>query len=311
MQEQQGYENKQLGKLTAPGMPPNKVNSVKPDTMTRIIFEKFWRNKLAVIGAIILIIIISAALLAPFIVQHPPEKQYLMDKLLPPSKEYWLGTDHLGRDLFSRLLYGARISLMVGFASIIGAITIGTVVGALAGYYGGKVDGILMRFVDVFISFPNIFLLITIVSIFQPSVDKLIIVFALIGWMGTARLVRGEFLSLRSREFVLAARTLGVRSSRIIFFHILPNALGPIIVAATLGVGGIILAEAALSFLGLGVQPPTASWGNMLQGAQSLTIMLRAWWYPVIPGLMILITVLCFNFVGDGLRDAFDPRIKN
>ncbi|WP_025026366.1 oligopeptide ABC transporter permease [Caldalkalibacillus mannanilyticus] len=282
----------------------------KPDTLTKIIVRKFLKNKLAVGGLIVLIIIIGSAILAPQLATHDPAKTNLLHKLSPPSSEFWLGTDNLGRDIFSRLLYGARISLLVGFASVLGSITIGTVIGAVAGYYGGRVDAFFMRLVDIIISFPNIFLLITLVTIFDPGIDKLIMTFALLTWTGTARLVRGEFLTLRSREFVLAAKTLGMNSARIIFFHILPNALGPIIVAATLGVGGVILAESALSFLGLGIQPPTASWGNMLQGAQSYTIMKTAWWYPLFPGLMIAITVLAFNFVGDGLRDAFDPRMK-
>jgi peptide/nickel transport system permease protein len=282
----------------------------KPDTLSKIIFRKFMKNKLAVFGAIVLFLIILMALFAPVLANHDPAKLNLLDKLQPPSAEHYLGTDDLGRDIFSRLVYGARVSLLVGFASVLGFITIGTVIGSVAGYYGGRIDALLMRFVDIVISFPSIFLLITIVSIFEPSLTKLIIVFALISWTFTARLVRGEFLSLRTREFVLAARTMGMRSSRIIFSHILPNAVGPIIVAATLGVGGVILAESALSYLGLGIQPPTPSWGNMLQGAQNFTIMLKAWWYPLFPGLMILITVLAFNFIGDGLRDAFDPKMK-
>ncbi|WP_202080826.1 oligopeptide ABC transporter permease [Caldalkalibacillus salinus] len=296
-------------------------SSKKADTLLKIVYEKFIKNKLAVFGLITLILIILAAIFAPQLATHDPNNQVLTDRLEAPyivdkiqnpdaetHSEYWLGTDNLGRDLYSRLLYGARISLMVGFAAAFGAITIGTVIGALAGYYGGKVDAFLMRLVDVIISFPNIFLLITLVSIFDPGIDKLILVFALLGWTGTARIVRGEFLTLRTREFVLAARTMGMRSSAIIFSHILPNAMGPIIVAATLQVGGIILAESTLSFLGLGVNPPTATWGNLLQGAQNFTIMLEAWWYPLLPGLMILITVLCLNFVGDGLRDALDPK---
>jgi peptide/nickel transport system permease protein len=286
------------------GLPLQK----KPDTLTKIMLKKFVRNKLALIGAIVLFCIITAAIFAPQLATHDPSQQYLMDKLAQPSSEYLLGTDHLGRDLFSRLLYGARVSLLVGFASVLGAITIGTVLGAVAGYFGGIVDAIIMRLVDIVISFPNIFLLITLVTLFNPGLDKLILIFALLGWTTTARLVRGEFLSLRSREYVLAAKTMGMRNITIIFSHILPNAMGPIIVVATLGVGGIILAESALSYLGLGVQPPTPSWGNMLQGAQSITVLLNAWWYPLFPGLMILITVLCFNFVGDGLRDALDPK---
>jgi peptide/nickel transport system permease protein len=281
----------------------------KPDRMLKIFFRKFVKNKLAVIGAIFLFILIIAAIFAPIIAPYSPEQQNLLNKLQPPSKEHWLGTDKFGRDIFSRLLYGARVSLLVGFASVLGAISIGTIVGAIAGYFGGMIDAILMRFVDILLSIPSIFLLITLVTIFEPGIDKLILVFALTWWTTTARLVRGEFLTLRSREFVLASRTIGTKSFKIIFSHILPNAMGPIIVAATLLVGSVILTEAALSYLGLGIQPPTPSWGNMLQDAQNFTIMLKAWWYPLSPGLMILFTVLCFNFVGDGLRDALDPKI--
>ncbi|MEA3322176.1 MULTISPECIES: oligopeptide ABC transporter permease [unclassified Bacillus (in: firmicutes)] len=280
----------------------------KPDTLTKITINKFMKNKLAVIGAVLLFIIISLAILAPLIAQFEPQKQSLLNKLQSPGGEHWLGTDRYGRDVFARILFGARVSLLVGFASVAGSITIGTVIGAVAGYFGGKIDAVLMRIVDVIISIPTIFLLITLVTIFQPGVDKLILIFALTGWTFTARLVRGEFLSLRTREFVLASKTIGTRSHTIIFSHILPNAMGPIIVSATLGVGGVILAESALSYLGLGIQPPTPSWGNMLQDAQNFTIMLKHWWYPLFPGIMILITVLSFNFVGDGLRDALDPK---
>lgn len=282
----------------------------KPDTLTKIMFRKFLKNKLAVIGAVILGIIMFGALFAPWLTSHPYEQQNLLNKLQSPGGEHWLGTDRFGRDVFARMLYGARISLLVGFASVIGAITIGTVVGAVAGYFGGLIDSILMRLVDIILSIPSLFLLITLVTIFDPGIDKLIMIFALTGWTSTARLVRGEFLSLRSREFVLASKTIGTRSYKIIFAHILPNALGPIIVSATLAVGGVILAESALSYLGLGIQPPTPSWGNMLQDAQNFTIMLKHWWYPLFPGLAILLTVLSFNFIGDGLRDALDPRIN-
>lgn len=280
------------------------------DTMLQIVARKFFRNKLAVIGGIFLIVIISAALLAPVIAPYSPEKQNLLEKLSVPSREHLLGTDRFGRDIFSRLLYGARISLLVGFASVLGSITIGTFLGAIAGYVGGIVDALIMRFVDIILSIPSIFLLITLVTIFKPGVDKLILIFALLGWTTTARLVRGEFLSLRSREFVLASKTIGTKTHKIIFSHILPNAMGPIIVSATLSIGYVILAESGLSYLGLGIQPPVASWGNMLQDAQNFTILLNSWWYPLGPGLMILLTVVCFNFVGDGLRDALDPKIN-
>ncbi|MBT2678206.1 ABC transporter permease [Bacillus sp. ISL-35] len=280
------------------------------DTMLGIIVRKFMKNKLAIFGGIFLIIIITAALLAPVIAPYSPSKQNLLIKLQAPNSEHWLGTDRFGRDVLSRLLYGARISLLVGFASVLGSITIGTFLGAVAGYVGGIVDAMIMRFVDIILSIPSIFLLITLVTIFKPGVDKLILIFALLGWTTTARLVRGEFLSLRSREFVLASKTIGTKTPSIIFSHILPNAMGPIIVSATLAVGYVILAESGLSYLGLGIQPPHASWGNMLQDAQNFTILLKSWWYPLAPGLMILLTVICFNFVGDGLRDALDPKIN-
>ncbi|WP_420837699.1 oligopeptide ABC transporter permease [Bacillus mesophilum] len=280
----------------------------KPDTLTKIFIRKFMKNRLAVIGAIFLLAIVLISILAPIISPHPYDQQNLLAKLQPPSADYWLGTDRYGRDIFTRLIYGGRVSLLVAFGSVLGAIIIGITVGALAGYFGGIVDAILMRFVDVIISIPSIFLLITIVTIFGSSLQNLIIVFALTSWTGTARLVRGEFLSLRSREFVLASKTIGTKSYKIIFTHILPNAMGPIIVAATLLVGGVILSEAALSYLGLGIQPPTASWGNMLQDAQNYTVMLTAPWYPFFPGFLILLTVLSVNFIGDGLRDALDPK---
>ncbi|RXJ01108.1 ABC transporter permease [Anaerobacillus alkaliphilus] len=278
-------------------------------SLLSIIVAKFLQNKLAVFGLVLLVFIVGSALLAPWIAPHDPDFQNLRNRLAQPSAEFLLGTDHLGRDIFSRLLFGGRVSLFVGFVSMVGAVTIGTTVGAVAGYFGGLVDAFLMRLVDVIISFPNIFLLITLVAVLEPSIDKLIIVFALLSWTGTARLVRGEFLTLKKREFVLAARTIGMSNTRIIFGQILPSAFGPVIVAATLAVGSFILAESALSFLGLGVQPPTSTWGNMLTYSQSVTIFRTAWWYPTFPGVMILLTVLSFNFVGDGLRDALDPRV--
>ncbi|MFN7253311.1 MAG: oligopeptide ABC transporter permease [Anaerobacillus sp.] len=278
-------------------------------SLLSIIVAKFLQNKLAVIGLVMLTIIVVSAILAPWIAPHDPDFQNLRNRLASPSAEFLLGTDHLGRDIFSRLLFGGRVSLFVGFVAMIGAVTIGTTIGAIAGYFGGLVDSILMRLVDIIISFPNIFLLITLVAVLEPSIDKLIMVFAFLSWTGTARLVRGEFLTLKKREFVLAARTIGMSNTRIIFGQILPSAFGPVIVAATLAVGGFILAESALSFLGLGVQPPTSTWGNMLTYSQSVTIFRTAWWYPTFPGVMILLTVLSFNFVGDGLRDALDPRV--
>lgn len=276
--------------------------------MRKLILRKFLKNKLAVLGAITLGFIILAALFAPFLTPYHPAEQNLLQRLQPPSWDHLLGTDEYGRDILTRLLYGARVSLLVGLTAVSGAIFIGTLIGALAGYYGGWLDNVLMRIVDLFNSFPSIFLLITIVTLLEPKLSNIVAVFILLGWTGTARLVRGEYLKLKEEEYVWAARSLGMSNMRIMFIHILPNAIAPIIVAATLGVGGVILAESGLSFLGLGIQPPIPSWGNMLQGAQSLSIMVLAPWYPLFPGLMILLTVLSFNFIGDGLRDAFDPK---
>ncbi len=224
----------------------------QPESLNRMMFNKFKRNKLAVAGLVLLLIIALAALFAPLITSHDPYEQVLQNRLLPPGNENVLGTDKLGRDTLTRLLYGARVSLMVGFASVAGSITIGTIVGAYAGFYGGRIDAFLMRSVDIIISIPSLFLLITLVTVFKPSLYTLIAIFVLFGWTGTARLVRGEFLSLRSREYVLAAKTIGVPHRKIIFGHILPNAMGPIIVSATLGVGGVILAESASASLDWG-----------------------------------------------------------
>ncbi|WP_240675729.1 oligopeptide ABC transporter permease [Ammoniphilus sp. CFH 90114] len=276
--------------------------------MGKQIVRKFMKNRLAVAGTVALIVILTSAILAPLLTLYHPTEQDLLGRLQAPSLSHPLGTDEYGRDILTRLLYGARVSLLVGFCSVAGAILIGTLVGAFAGYYGGWMDNVLMRVVDLFNSFPSIFLLITIVTLLEPSLTNIVAVFILLGWTGTARLVRGEFLKLKEEEYVWAARSLGMSDMRIMFVHMLPNAVAPIIVAATLGVGGVILAESGLSFLGLGIQPPLPSWGNMLQGAQSLSIMVLAPWYPLFPGLMILVTVLAFNFIGDGLRDAFDPK---
>ncbi|MGZ4162519.1 MAG: oligopeptide ABC transporter permease [Tumebacillaceae bacterium] len=283
---------------------------IKKTNMTKLIWQRFSRNKLAVIGLAFIVIIVLAAILAPHIVKYDYSEQNQMDKLKAPSAAHWLGTDDMGRDIFSRMIYGARVSLTVGVVSVLGTMVIGVTVGALAGYYGGWVDNLLMRFVDIMISFPSIFLLIAVVSILEPSMKNIIIVFAVLNWTSAARLVRGEFLSLKSREYVMAARTIGMSNTRIIFLHMLPNAIAPIIVAATLSIGNTILAESALSFLGIGIQPPMPSWGNMLQCAQDISIMLDAPWYPIVPGLMILLTVVSINFIGDGLRDAFDPRMN-
>jgi peptide/nickel transport system permease protein len=271
-------------------------------------WERFKQNKSALISLFIIAGLIVLALLAPWIAPFDPTEQNLLNKLKPPSMNHWFGTDDLGRDLFSRVLYGARISLSVGIFAVLFNVIIGITVGSIAGFYGGKIDGLLMRFTDVMLSFPQQFVLIAVVTILKPSLFNIIMVLIVFGWMAKARLLRGQILTVKNREYVDAARTIGMSDFRIIFRHILPNALAPVIVSATLQMGGLILTESTLSFLGLGIQPPTASWGNLLQSAQSLTIMTKAPWYPFIPGFMIFLTIMCFNFIGDGLRSAFDSR---
>lgn len=259
------------------------------------------RNRFALVGGMTLAVLAVVAVAAPWISPHDPLAVNLSDALLPPSARYPLGTDQLGRDVFSRLIYGTRISLLIGFLSVGIAVFVGTAVGALAGYYGGWLDAALMRLVDTMLAFPSIFLLLAVIALVEPSIYTIMAVIGLTGWMGVARLLRAEILSLKEREFVLAARALGASSWRLIMKHLLPNAIAPILVNATLGVGGAILTESALSYLGLGVQPPTPSWGNILnEGRIALGV---AWWLTVSPGLCIFTTVLAFNLLGEGIRN--------
>ena len=248
------------------------------------------------------------AIFAPFISPYDPA-QYDSAKILqPPSMKHFLGTDDRGRDVFSRLIWGTRISLSVGFVAVFIAVLIGVIVGSLAGFYGGKLDLILMRIVEIFMTVPTFFLILAIIAFLGPSLFNIMVVIGLTGWTGIARLVRAEFLSLKERDFTEAARALAIPKKRIIFKHLLPNAMAPIFVAATLGVAGAILTESALSFLGMGVQPPVASWGNMLtDGKATIEI---AWWLTVFPGVAILLTVLAYNLLGEGLRDILDPRLR-
>jgi peptide/nickel transport system permease protein len=249
--------------------------------------------------------------LTPFLAPYDPAVQgnLLTERLIAPGGVHPLGTDHFARDVLSRILYGARVSLSIGFIAVGISVTIGTLLGAISGYFGRWVDTVIMRIVDMVISFPQLVLLITIVAIFQrPSIFLIIAVLGLTQWPGTTRLVRGEVLSLREREYVQAARALGFSNARIILVHLVPNVLAPVIVAATLGIGNTIIVEAGLSFLGLGVQPPTPSWGTMVSDGRNY--MLEGWWISTFAGLAIVVTVLCFNLVGDGLRDALDPRLR-
>lgn len=274
-----------------------------------IFWRHFRRNQLALMGGAVVLALSLAALLAPVLAPYDPSAYDVKKILLPPGPGHWLGTDQIGRDLLSRMLYGARISMAVGFVSVGIAVLVGTLIGTVAAYYGGRVDELLMRFVDLMLNFPRFFLLLTLIALLRPSIWVIMAVIGLTGWMGLARLVRGEILSLKEREFVLGARALGVPDLRIMFRHILPNALVPVLVSATLGVAGAILAESGLSFLGLGVQPPTPSWGNILiDGKANIEI---AWWLSVFPGVAILVTVLAYNLFGEGLRDALDPRLRH
>jgi peptide/nickel transport system permease protein len=272
-------------------------------------WRRFSRKPLAVSGAGIISFLAAVALFAPWLAPYDPQAIDTWHILESPAPVHWFGTDALGRDCLSRMIYGARISLLVGLVAVGLATVIGALLGALAGYLGGWIDGLIMRAVDVMLCFPTIFLIMAVIAFLDPSIWNIMIVIGLTSWMGVARLVRAEFLSLRQREFVLAARVLGASDARIVFSHILPNALAPVLVSATLGVGGAILTESALSFLGIGVQPPTPSWGNMLtEGKDNLEI---AWWLSVFPGLAILTTVLGYNLLGEGLRDALDPRVQD
>ncbi len=281
------------------------------DSQWRIATRHFRRNRVAVFGLGVIVVFYLIALLAPLIAPYDPIAQddIARTSFIPPSAGHWLGTDRFGRDVLSRILYGARISLAIAFVATAISITLGTLIGAVAGYVGGKVDALLMRFTDMVLAFPRLVLLIMIVALFSPSIAVIITVLGLTQWPSTTRIVRGDVLSLREREFVQAARALGYPGTRIVLRHLVPNVLAPVIVAATLGIGNTIVLEAGLSFLGLGVAPPTPTWGNMV--AEGRDNLLGAWWLTTFPGLTIVLVVLAFNLVGDGLRDALDPRLRS
>ncbi len=270
--------------------------------------DRLRTNRLAMAGAVVVLVLVAVALLAPLVAPDDPNRIDVDAILLPPGPDHLFGTDELGRDVLSRMIYGARVSLEVGIVSAGIATLVGVLLGALAGYYGGWVEALIMRFVDIMLCFPTFFLILAVIAMLEPNILNIMAVIGLTSWMGVARLVRAEFLSLKERDYVTAARSLGAGDLRIIFRHILPNAMAPVLVAATLGVAGAILTESGLSFLGLGVQPPLASWGNILsQGKANIEI---AWWLSLFPGLAILVTVLAYNLLGEGIRDALDPRLR-
>jgi len=270
--------------------------------------KKIIRNKLALFGLIIVMTLFTIAVFAPLISPYNYKNIDVQNILMPPSSTHFFGTDDLGRDVCSRMIWGARISLAVGFVSVGISTLIGITLGALAGYYGKFVDIIIMRFVDIMLCIPGFFLILAVIAFLGSNIFNIMIIIGLTSWMGVARLVRAEFLSLKEREFVLGAKASGASDFRIIFIHILPNALSPVFISAVLGVAAAVLLESSLSFLGLGIQPPTPSWGNILtEGKSNIEI---AWWLSVFPGLAILITVLGYNLLGEGLRDALDPKFK-
>ena len=271
-------------------------------------WEMFYKNKLMLTGSGIVLLFFLISLLAPWLAPYDFGQIDLTNVLASPSASHLFGTDQLGRDVLSRMIWGARISLKVGFAATGVAIIIGTILGAVSGYYGGWIDAAIMRFVDIMLCFPTFFLILAVIAFLEPSIWNIMIIIGLTGWMGVTRLVRADFITLKERDFVQAAKAIGASDLRIIFLHILPNAMASILVAATLGIAGAILTESALSFLGIGVQPPTPSWGNILTaGKDNIDI---AWWLSLYPGLAILITVVGYNLLGEGIRDSLDPRLK-
>lgn len=270
--------------------------------------KRIRKNKMAMIGLIIVAILFCVAIFANQLAPYSPSKIDTSNILAPPTWNHVLGTDVLGRDVLSRIIHGAGVSLSVGFVAVGISTFIGMLLGAVSGYYSGILDRIVMRFVDVMLCFPSFFLILAVIAFVGPSIWNIMIVIGATSWMGVARLIRAEFLSIRERDFVQAAIAQGASDARIIFLHILPNAMAPVLVAATLGIASAVLIESGLSFLGIGVQPPDPSWGNMLtEGKDNIEI---AWWLSLFPGMAILITVMGYNMLGEGIRDSLDPRLR-
>ncbi|MFD1739705.1 nickel transporter permease [Bacillus salitolerans] len=271
-------------------------------------WRNFKKNKIAVVGATIIFVFIILALAAPIIAPEGINDQKLGERLQPPSAEHWLGTDDFGRDILSRILYGARISLWVGFLAVIGSAVMGCLLGIIAGYYGKWVDGVISRVFDIMLAFPSILLAIAVVAVLGPSLRNALIAIAIINIPNFGRLIRSKVLSVKQEEYVLAAKAVGMKDARILFHHILPNSMSPIIVQGTLAIGTAIIECAALGFLGLGAEPPNPEWGKML--ADSKQYIIQAPWTMIFPGIALMLTVLGFNLMGDGLRDALDPKMK-
>ena len=267
---------------------------------------KLLKNKFALIGLTVITLLIVVALFAPVISPYTPSEQNVFERLQAPSLNHIFGTDDLGRNVFTRMVFGARISLAVGFISVFIILVIGTLLGIISGYYGGKTDYIIMRFTDIVLCFPTFFLIILVIAFIEPNIYNVMIVIGVTSWPGLARLVRAEVLSLKEREFILVSKMMAISNIQIFFVHILPNIISPLMVYSSLAIGGAILTESALSFLGLGVQPPMPSWGQILTSGKDYIYM--AWWLSLFPGIAILVTVLAFNLVGEAIRDIFDPK---
>jgi len=293
--------------------PPDQALRSEPQSMARVYVRRFLRHRLAAAGLVVLVLVALSAVLAPFITQDPNALS-ASERTVAPSADHWFGTDEAGRDIFARTMHGGRISLAVGMVATGIALLVGTLIGSVAGYFGGSVDAALMRLTDAFLCFPQLFVLIvfgtlmrtTELRVLQGNMAPIAIIIGVLSWMGLARIVRATFLSLREQDYVDAARSTGANSARIMVRHILPGAVGPIVVQATLLIAVTIITESGLSYLGFGVQPPTSSWGNLLEGAKPYLQTLPI--YAIAPGMMIFLTVMSINFVGDGLRDALDPH---
>jgi peptide/nickel transport system permease protein len=295
----------------------NNSNEYKIESKASVIWRRYRKNRLAVVGLVVFSIMCFLAIFAPFLTPFRPDRFDILNSFLPPGENpydpeqfHLMGTDSMGGDVWTRIVFGARISLSVALLAMVCTVSVGIVYGAVSGYFGGWVDNIMMRIVDAIQSIPTFFLLLIVAAIITPSLWSTVLVLSVFGWTGMARIVRGEILSIKKRDFIEAARATGEKKSSTIFYHVLPNAIAPITVIATLDIAANILAESSLSFLGLGIQPPTPSWGNMLTSAQELTTVMDYLWIVVFPGSFIILTVLAVNFIGDGLRDALDPRMK-
>ncbi|MEC5425371.1 ABC transporter permease [Virgibacillus sp. C22-A2] len=307
--KEKGKQSEQLLQNPAKRGQQFDTEEIKAISPWRDTLKQLRKNRFAIAGLFIIIFFILVGLFAPLLSPYTYQEQDLINRLNPPSAEHWLGTDHLGRDILTRIAYGARVSLQVGFFAVTGALFFGTILGIVAGYFGRWIDMIISRIFDILLAFPSILLAIAIVAILGASLQNALIAIAIINIPIFGRLVRSKVISLREEEFIMAAKAQGMKNGRIIFHHILPNSVAPIIVQSTLGFGTAILEAAALGFLGLGVQPPLPEWGQMLADARDFIQL--APWTLIVPGVSIMLVVLGFNLIGDGLRDALDPKMKN